>query len=83
MVPPSRGRPRAPASASLIVRSVWRPRSAHAFKLVSFGLIACFVEMLILQGHPVVVAVSAAVAIATTAGLGRGLAQRQRGLIPS
>ncbi|MFE5565923.1 hypothetical protein ACFQ68_13135 [Amycolatopsis japonica] len=53
--------------------------SAYAFKLISFGLIACFVEVLTVQGYPIVVAVSAAVAIATCSGVGRDLAQRQHG----
>jgi hypothetical protein len=52
---------------------------ARAFKLISFGLIACFVEVLTIQGHPIVIAVFAAVAIATCSGIGRDLAQRQHG----
>jgi len=49
------------------------------FKLISFGLIACFVELLLVQGHPIVIAVFAAVAIATCSGIGRDLARRQYG----
>ncbi|OXM57590.1 hypothetical protein CFP71_07165 [Amycolatopsis thailandensis] len=68
-----------PASATPGFEAAWKFPSAQAFKLVSFGVIACFVEVLILQGQSVVVAVSAAVALATCTGIGRGLAQRQRG----
>ncbi|MEV6911225.1 hypothetical protein [Amycolatopsis sp. NPDC051071] len=53
--------------------------SARTFKLISFGLIACFVEVLAVQGHPIVVAVFAAVAIATCSVIGRDLAQFQHG----
>ncbi|MBE1580436.1 hypothetical protein ACFORH_43275 [Amycolatopsis roodepoortensis] len=53
--------------------------STHKFKLISFGLIACFVELLLVQGQPIVIAVCAAVAIATCSGAGRGLTHRQYG----
>lgn len=78
MVPLSRGRPRShtfavPRSSSALFVS------AHVFKLISFGLIACFVEVLVAQGHHIVVAVSAAVAITTCSGIGRDLARRRHG----
>lgn len=80
MVPPSRGRPR--ASVFRVSVPPWGQMVTllFAFKLVSFGLIACFVQVLTSQGLPVMTAVFAAAAVATCAGIGGRLAlPRRRG----
>jgi hypothetical protein len=79
MIPPSRGRPRAPANLGSAPPPARLILLVLAFKLISFGLIACFVWGLAAAGYPAVVAVSAAMATATSAGIGRGLVRRQRG----
>lgn len=79
MIPLPRGRLRAPRLGDPGKSWSGAHTSAYRFKLISFGLIACFVELLLVQGQPIVIAVCAAVAIATCSGAGRGLARRQYG----
>jgi len=82
MLPLPRRRRRAPTSSSSAPPSAREMIISLVFKLISFGMIACFVEILLGEGHPVVVAVFAAAATAVSAGIA-GMAPRSRRGWPS
>lgn len=48
----------------------WQVVVSPAFRLVTFGAIACYVELLVSEGHSLVGAVAAAVTVAVGAWVG-------------